>query len=101
MSKTVQVQTIQFSISTVFCLLTVKWKKVNFKQPSLAKLQFSSIWPIDRTLSGATTSGQSEPGSDGNKEVFYIRQAPALLEPHHQIVSCHNQDTRWGSLTPL
>ena len=23
----------------------------------------------------------------------------ALLEPHHQIVWCHNQDTRWASLT--
>ena len=28
----------------------------------------SSIWPIDRTLPGATTSGQSGPGSDGNEE---------------------------------
>ena len=27
--------------------------------------------------------------------------APALLEHHHQIVSCHILDTRWGSLTPL
>ena len=23
-------------------------------------------------------------------------KAPALLEPHHQIVWCHFQDTRWG-----
>ena len=29
-------------------------------------------------------------------------KAPALLEPHHQIVLCHNQDTHWGKgLTPL
>ena len=48
--KTVLFQTIQFSIST----------------------QFSSIRPIDRTLSGATTSGESGPGSDGNKEVLCI-----------------------------
>ena len=26
---------------------------------------------------------------------------PALLKPHHQIVWCHKQDTRWASLTPL
>ena len=26
---------------------------------------------------------------------------PALLEPHYQIVSCHIQETRWGSLTTL
>ena len=29
-------------------------------------------------------------------------KAPASLEPHHQIVKCHIQDTRWGGgLTPL
>ena len=30
-------------------------------------------------------------------------KAPALLEPHHQIASCHIQDTRYGGggLTPL
>ena len=32
----------------------------------------SSIWPIDRTLTGAITPGQSEPGSDGNEEVLNI-----------------------------
>ena len=35
-------------------------------------MQFSSIWPIDRTLLGATTPGQSEPGSDGNEGVLRI-----------------------------
>ena len=48
--KTFLFQTIQFSIST----------------------QFSSIWSIDRTLSGATIPGQSEPGSDGNEGVILI-----------------------------
>ena len=29
-------------------------------------------------------------------------KAPTLLEPHHQIVKCHMQDTGWrGGLTPL
>ena len=32
----------------------------------------SVIWPIDRTLSGATTPGQSGPGSDGNEEILCI-----------------------------
>ena len=77
--KTVLFQTIQFSVIT----------------------QFSSIWPIDRTLSGATTLSESEPGSDSNKGVLYIPQAPALLKHHHQIVWCHIQDTRWERLTPL
>ena len=35
----------------------------------------SFIWPIDRTLSDATIPGQSEPGSDGNQEVFCIHQS--------------------------
>ena len=43
--KKVLVQTIQFSIST----------------------QVSSFLPIERTLSGATTSGQSGLGSNSNK----------------------------------
>ena len=30
---------------------------------------FISIWPIDRTLSGAPNLGQSEPGSDWNEGV--------------------------------
>ena len=36
---------------------------------------FSSIWPIDRTLSSATTPVQSEPGSDGSEEVLCIPQS--------------------------
>ena len=32
------------------------------------------IWLIDRTLSGATTSSQSETGSDGNEGVLHIPQ---------------------------
>ena len=34
----------------------------------------SSIWPIDKTLSGATTPGQSRPGSSGNEVVLHIPQ---------------------------
>ena len=49
-------QTIQFSIS----------------------IQFSSIQPIDRALSGANTLGQSEPGSDGNEGVFHIPQSSSI-----------------------
>ena len=33
-----------------------------------------STWLIDRTLSGATTPGQSVPGSNGNEGVFCIPQ---------------------------
>ena len=51
--KEVLFQAIQFSICTQFC----------------------SIWPIDRTISGATTPDQSGPGSDGNKVILYIPQS--------------------------
>ena len=47
--KTALFQTIQFSISKLFSIST----------------QFSSILPQNRILSGATTPGQSGPGSDG------------------------------------
>ena len=43
MTKTVPFQTIQFNIST----------------------QFSSIWPVDKTLSGATSPSQNGPESKG------------------------------------
>ena len=48
--KTILFQTIQFSIST----------------------RFSSIWSVDRTLSGVVTPDQSGPGSDGNEGVLRI-----------------------------
>ena len=41
-------------------------------------MQFSSIWPIDRTLSGATTLGQSGPGSNGNEVVLLIPQSSCI-----------------------
>ena len=41
-------------------------------------MQFSSIWPIDRTLSGANTPGQSGPESDGNEGVLCIPQNSSI-----------------------
>ena len=41
-------------------------------------MQFRSIWPIDRALSGATALGQSGPGSDGNKGVLHIPQSSTI-----------------------
>ena len=56
--QTVLFQGIQFNIST----------------------QFSSIWPIDRTLSGATALGQSEPerDSNGNEGVLHIPESSSI-----------------------
>ena len=63
-AKTVLFQTIQFSINTLF----------------------SSIWTLDRTLSGSATPSPSEPGSDGNEGVLAFPKAPVLLEPPHPVV---------------
>ena len=41
-------------------------------------LNACSIWPIDRTLLGATTPGQSGPGSDGNEGVLHIPQSSSI-----------------------
>ena len=75
--KKVLFQTIQFSIS----------------------IQFSSIWPIDWVLSGATTPAQRGPGSDGN-----TLHSLKLLHYWNLTIRWFRvkiQDTRWGSLTPL
>ena len=53
----------------------------------------SSIWPIDRTISGAITPSQSGPGSNGNEGVLCIPQSSILLKPQNQIVLYHIQDT--------
>ena len=60
-------------------IVNVKTVQLNVKtiQFSISK-QFSSIWPIDRTLSGATTAGQSGPRSDSNKEVLCILQTSSI-----------------------
>ena len=42
-------------------------------------MQFSSIWPIDRTLSGATTPGHSRPGINGNEGVLHIPQSSSII----------------------
>ena len=39
---------------------------------------FSSIWPTERTLSSATSLGQSGPGSNGNVEILRIPQSSSL-----------------------
>ena len=48
-------------------------------QSSISTL-FRSIWPIDRSLSSATTPGQSWPWSDGNKGVLRIPQSSSITE---------------------
>ena len=40
----------------------------------------SSIWTINRTLSGATTAGQRVAGSDGNEGIFCFLQISSITE---------------------
>ena len=63
---------------------------------------FSSIWTIDRTLSGVTTPGQSGPGSDGNEVALCFPQSSNITgtSPSDCLVSL--QDTRCGEgVVPL
>ena len=60
--------------------------------------QFSSVWPIDKALLGATTPGQSGPGSDGNKGVLRIPQSSRFTEASPSDYLLSYQDNRWGSL---
>ena len=69
------IQTIQFSIS----------------------MHFSSIWPINRTLSGAPTPSQSGPESDGNEGVLHIPQSSSITgtSPSDCLVS-YPEHSWWG-----
>ena len=52
-------------------------------------IQFSSIWRIHRTLSDATTPGQSGPGSNGNEGVLRISESSSITgtSPPDRLVS--------------
>ena len=66
-----------FRIEIYWCSLNIKtvlFQAIKFSRST----QFSSIWFIDRTLSGATTMGQSEPGSDVNEWVLRIPQSSSI-----------------------
>ena len=64
------------STSTVFVHTQLNVKAVLFQAIQFnISTQFSSFWPIDRTLSDAATPGQSGPGSDANEGVLHIPQS--------------------------
>ena len=61
----------------------------------------SSIWPIDRTLSDATTQGQSGPRSNGNEGVLHISQGSRTgASPSGSLMS-YPGHSLGGGLTPL
>ena len=62
-----------------------------------------SIWPIDRTLSGATTPGQSKPGSDSNERVLHIPQSSSITgtSPSGHLVSYPEHSLKRMGVLPL
>ena len=64
-------------------------------------MQFSFIWPIDRTLSSATTLGEIGPGSNGYEGVLCIFQRSSItgISPSNCLVSY--QDTHLACFTLL
>ena len=80
MSKTLQFQTIKFNIISI---------------------KYSSTWPRDSILSGATTLSQNKPGSDGKEGVLRIPQSSSITwtSPSDSLVSY--QDTRYEGVIPL
>ena len=84
-------------------------KQFYFKQFNLAlvfylysfQISNNSIWPIDRILLGATTLGQSGPGSDGNEGVLCILQSSCITEasPSDCLVSDPRNLFGWSLLS--
>ena len=65
--------------------------------------QFSSIWPLDRTLSGATNTTESDPESDGNEWVLCFPQSSNITKDSASdcLISYPRHPLGVGSLTPL
>ena len=60
-----------------------------------------SIWPIHRTLSGASTPGQSGPGSNSNEEVLHVSQiSKAGASPSDNLVSYPGHSLAGGGSYP-
>ena len=76
--QTVLIQTIQFSLSTVSMSKTVLFLTIHF----CINTQFSSIGPYQMLPLWARV----DLGAIAMKGYFAVPKAPALLEPHHQIV---------------
>ena len=63
-----------FNAKFILYTLTVLFQLIHFG----ISTQFSSIWPIDWTLPGATIPGQNGPGRDGNKVLHHIPQSSTI-----------------------
>ena len=95
MSKQFYFKQLDLAYVHSFNVKTVPFQIIQFS----TCIQFSSIWPIDRTLSGATTLGQSRPGSDGKKGILRIPQRSSINEPLPSNCFVSYQGTSWGVLS--
>ena len=64
-------------------------------------MSHSSVCPINRTLSGATSLGQSGPGSNGNEGVLHILQSSSITGASLSDCLYHIQDIRYPSAEML
>ena len=107
--KTVLFQTFQFSLSTQFLYFYIKQfnqcqlnvKKVLFQEIRFGtNTQFSSIWPIERSQSGATTPGQSGSGNNDNEGVLRIPQSSSITgtTPSDYLVSYTGHSAVYSSV---
>ena len=97
--KKIPFQTIQFSVITISMSKTVIFQTIQF----CISTQFSSIWPIDMTLSGSITLGHSELGSNGIEGVFRISQSSSITgtSPPDCLVSYPGHSLNWGGAYPF
>ena len=63
--------------------------------------QFSSVWPIDRALSGTTTPNHSGPGSDVNEGVLCIPQSSSITEASPLDCLMSYRGHSFGEVLPL
>ena len=61
---------------------------------------FSFIWPLDRILSGATTTNRRGPENNSNEKERPILQSSNIIAAPPSDFLCQCQDTRWRSLNP-
>ena len=61
----------------------------------------SSIQPLDRTLSGATTPSQNGSGNDDNEGVFRIPESSNITEASPSFLVSYPGHSLGGVLTPL
>ena len=101
--------TIQFSVSTVsmsrlfyFKQFSLAHKTVLFQVTQFSiRTQFSSIWPIDRALSAATTPGLNKPESDANEEVFRVPQSSSNTGTSpSDCLESYPKHSLWGGILP-